>query len=117
MNIQEFVLSFELEKVRMFISENRKKFEEAEGIFIQSDHLYIMMLDFFKEKSMAGKVIIGYDNMEILNYFSPKIATIDQNMECMISQGITYLLSLLKNTDQEKKIYNAKPYLVKGEKI
>lgn len=113
-SIKEYSLNLNLQEVRKFISENKKNFQESDGIFIQSDHLYLMMMDFFRESSMVDKRVIGYDNMEILDYFTPRIATIDQNMEDMITTGVKYLLTILKNIPEKRKFYNSEPYLVQG---
>ncbi|MDF5119779.1 substrate-binding domain-containing protein, partial [Vibrio parahaemolyticus] len=56
--------------------------------------------------------VIGYDNIELAEYFSPPLTTIHQPKRRVGKNAFEILLERIKDKEHEKRIFEMQPELV-----
>jgi LacI family transcriptional regulator len=102
------------------IRENKEKLKDIDGIFVHAD---IMALGVINELKRQGYRVpedirvIGYDDIELSTYFTPKLTTIHQPKESLAEKACSKLREIMGQTVESGKILQeiVTPYLVKRE--
>ena len=82
---------------------NFELFKELDGVFCQQDKIALGLMKGLKEKGLRipeDISIIGHDNMEIIEYFDPKLTTVEQPIENICKNSV---LSLFNEIDGVEK--------------
>jgi len=102
------------------IRENIDKLDKIDGIFVHAD---IMALGVIKELEKTGYRVpqdirvIGYDDIELGTYFTPKLTTIHQPKEILAEKACNKLKEIMGNNSESGEILQeiVSPYLVERE--
>ncbi|MGL6064465.1 MAG: LacI family DNA-binding transcriptional regulator [Fusobacteriaceae bacterium] len=108
-----------------FISKGifKKYFEETEnisdGIFCANDETAINIINFLDEIGIKPGFflkIIGFDNIDLSTYISPKLTTIDVDLRTMAIQTINFLIKKIEEKDNNNIYkYESKIELIERE--
>jgi len=98
------------------INENLKLFKKATALFCHTDIMALGALEAFKLSNIRVPeeiAVIGYDDIELGNYFSPLLTTVHQPREEISSLAIERLVQLIEsNPRRNHKEIVVKPSLV-----
>ncbi|MBC2850907.1 LacI family DNA-binding transcriptional regulator [Cetobacterium sp. 8H] len=78
-----------------------KKFD---GIFVQQDKVALGMLSLIEKygiKVPENLKIIGHDNIELIDYFYPKLTSIKQKFEEITLRALNYLINIIENKENK----------------
>ncbi|MGL5638489.1 MAG: LacI family DNA-binding transcriptional regulator [Cetobacterium sp.] len=78
-----------------------------DGIFCANDETAINIIEYLKESNInisQSLKIIGFDNVDLSTYISPKLTTIDIDLKTMAIKTIEYLTEKIEDKNN-KKIY------------
>ncbi len=109
-------IKFSPDGIKQFISENIDLIKSKTAIFVQNDlgaTNFINELKFYGIRVPEDISIIGYDDVDGLEYFNPGLTTIHQPKEIIAKMSCERLVELLKDENITKKInIMVKPRLV-----
>ena len=109
-------IKFSPEGIKQFISENINLIKSKTAIFVQNDLAatnFINELKFYGIRVPEDISIIGYDDVDGLEYFNPGLTTIHQPKEIIAKVSCERLIEILKNENLEKKVnIKVKPNLI-----
>ena len=88
---------------------DKENIDDTTAFICTSDEVALDIMLFLKNKGLiAGKDygLHGFDNIDTLKYLSPRLDTIDNNVEMVAQSAIKLLLDLIdgKETNQERRI-------------
>ncbi len=95
---QSFVKTSEL------VRNNIEIFKKSDGIFAQNDLMAFAVIETLKALNInipKDISIIGYDDIEISNYITPKLTTIRQPIKEMSEAACSRLFNLIQNKNRE----------------
>ena len=46
--------------------------------------------------------IVGHDNLELIDYFYPKLTTIKENFEVITLEALKHLINMIEGKEEEK---------------
>ena len=100
---QNFAVTSEL------VKNNLEKFKKADGIFAQNDLMAFAVIEALKLSGMRipeDVRVVGYDDIEISRYISPKLTTVHQPIKEMSISACKRLLELIQNREVVPKKNN-----------
>lgn len=90
-------------EVQDFIQQNGKTIEEHDGIFVNGDFLGIAVISYLQSKKLnipKDISVISFDGLKSLEFFRPRLSTIDQN----VSEIAKCLVDLVIRLDEHEKV-------------
>jgi len=82
---------------------NLELFKKIDGVFCQQDKVALGLMKGLKEKGLMVPEdisIIGHDNMEILEFFDPKLTTVQQPMENICKNSVISLFNDIEGIEK-----------------
>lgn len=92
-----------------------KKFD---GIFCQQDKVALGILSLIERYGIRVPEdikIIGYDNLELIDYFYPKLTSIRQDFEDITFKALIHLIQIIEKKDNGKKKFVFKSEIIERE--
>lgn len=102
---KEYIIKEDIDfKVGERLAKEKKDFfKKIDGIFCQQDKIALGLIKGLKEEGFLipeELSIIGHDNMEMIDYFDPKLTSIEQPFENICKNSVYSLVSII----EKKKI-------------
>lgn len=94
--------------------------EDITGIFALNDLMAYGAIRAFTEagKSIPGNLsVVGYDNLERIQYLELKLTTIDQQIDAIGNLSIDLLIQLLEGKEIDSQVNFIEPLIVYGETV
>ncbi len=91
-------------KTSELVKNNIEIFKKSDGIFAQNDLMAFAVIETLKALNInipKDISVIGYDDIEISNYITPKLTTIRQPIKEMSEAAYSRLLDLIQHKDME----------------
>ncbi|MGL4946616.1 MAG: LacI family DNA-binding transcriptional regulator [Cetobacterium sp.] len=97
----------------------KKNRNNSDGIFCGNDETAINIMKYLKEENIDIEKhlkIVGFDNIDLTTYISPKLTTIDVDLKQMAIKTIEYLVKKIENKEDNAFYkYESKIELIKRE--
>lgn len=90
------------------------------AVFCLNDLMAYGLMRGLKEQNIeVGKDIsvVGYDNLNICDYISPRLTTVDQNFDKVATMATGILIDLIEGTSIKQKNIMIDPKFVKGDSL
>jgi len=90
------------------------------AVFCFNDTMALGLMSRLQQKGVRipeDMSIIGYDNIELAEYFSPPLTTIHQPKRRVGKNAFEILLERIKDKDHERRIFEMKPEIVKRSSV
>lgn len=110
---KEYVMKVEMnfKSGEELAAKNFELFRKVDGVFCQQDKVALGLMKGLKEKGLMVPEdisIIGHDNMEILEYFDPKLTTVQQPMENICKNSVTSLFNEIDGVEKSiRKVFKS----------
>lgn len=76
-----------------------------DGIYCQQDKVALGILSLIEKyniKVPQDLKIVGHDNLELIDYFYPKLTTIKENFEVITLEALKHLINMIEGKEEEK---------------
>ncbi len=106
------------EEGKKFIEKKREELLKYDAIFCQEDKVALGILSLankYKINIPKDLSIIGFDNLELINYFEPKLTTVKENFYQICSAALTYLIETIECKEQKKVKFLFKTKIIEGQ--
>lgn len=117
-NLGIYRRNFNYEDTYSFTEEEGDILAGCEGIFLQTDHYFFGIERGLRELGLElGRDIdvIGYDNMDLIKYFSYKeYRSVDQNLDALVRRGIDHLMRVIRGETSESIREVLEPEILRG---
>ena len=90
-----------------FVMENRTRLSEIDGISAHADTVALGVIEAMKELGIRVPddiAVVGYDDLDITNFFHPRLTTIHQRKEEQVEMGCCKLMNLISGEETSEKM-------------
>ena len=94
--------------------------EKPTAVFCFNDTMALGLMSRLQQKGVKipeEMSVIGYDNIELSEYFSPPLTTIHQPKRRVGKNAFEILLERIKNKEHERRIFEMHPELIERESV
>lgn len=95
-----------------------EKLKKYDGIFCQQDKVALGIISIAEKYGIdipKKILLVGYDNTDLISYFTPKLTTIEQNYKEIVSRTLKYLISVIENSEYGCREHLSEITIVEGE--
>lgn len=115
-HVEECNMTFEDGK--KMVEERREDLLKFDGIFCQEDKVALGILSSAEKNNLKVPEdfsLIGFDNLELINYFEPKLTTVEENFYEICSNALKYLINTIEGLSQNEVKFLIETKIIEGD--